>query len=116
MMHKSEKITLIIKVYKEKVKSALIASEIGEFDIHPSEDSNHVKLDAAVAWLDAFVKGEIAQFNDVYAMLPPDVWSRHKLFGLNDLIEMKMLKIAKKDLRDAWMKRPGAIRRTYGNE
>ena len=115
-MHKHEKITLITKVHTEKVKPALIAAEIGDFDLKPSDSTNHVRLNEAIAWIDSFTKIEVKHFDEVWQMLKPDVWACHKMFGLHDLIEMKMLRIVTKELKEKWVKRPGAIRRTYGSQ
>lgn len=115
MMHKQEKIESIINAYTKRVKPMLIVAEIGEFDIKPSEETNHAKLDMVIKWLDEFIKNEVTELEKVWVLCPPHVWANYKMYKLTDLVEMKMLKIAKRDFKEAWVKRPSAIRRTYGS-
>jgi hypothetical protein len=116
MMHKQEKIDLIVKVYVEKVKPSMVAAELGDFEIRPSLEMPHGKLDATITWLHDYIGKEVSEFNKVWVLCTPEVWKNYKLFKLTDLIEMKMLKIVKANLRDTWTKRPSAIRRSYGTQ
>lgn len=114
MMKKAEKTELIKNAFTDKVKHALKASEIGDFDIDPSTDHSAQKLDDTILWINEFIEGEVKEFLSVYNLRTPDIWKHYKVLGLTDLVEIKMLREVKKKINEKWKKRPSVIRRTYG--
>ena len=113
MMKKTEKVELIKVAFTTRVKHALKHAEIGEFEIQPSTDHSAHKLDETVNWINNFIESEVKEFMSAYNLVTPDTWIHYKALGLTDLAEIKILRDAKKKLKDKWYKRPSVIRRTY---
>ncbi|HPT70853.1 MAG TPA: hypothetical protein PLE74_01065 [Candidatus Cloacimonadota bacterium] len=112
---KQELAEMILKSFQDRVKPSLIDAEIGDFEVRPSTVARKEKLVDAIEWLDSFILMEVREFNEVYALCPPDRWKHYKVYKLTDLPEMKLLKEAKSKLKTKWTSRPTCIRRTYGS-
>lgn len=103
----------IVELFNKEIRDALINAEVGDFVIRPSEKMNKERLEETINWMHTFIKGEVREFKEVWALRPKEVWGNYKLFKLDDLVEVKMLREATTKLKNAWTSRPSTIRRMY---
>ena len=113
MKERKEKLKAIIQVFDAQVRGVLEDAELGDLTIRPSEKHSTEKLNELLKWLDDFIKGPVKNFATTYALCPREQWKNYQLLGLTDLAEIILLNNARKELIEAWRKRPTTIRKAH---
>lgn len=93
----------------------------GEFTVRPSPKADKHKLQEAMVWLQCFIEDEIASYVSTRRLRSEETWKHYELFSsfdenIKNMVEVKQLKQAKKEVLTEWKSRPGVLRRLYNME
>lgn len=117
MMKPSEIAYAIESTFNRNIKKYAKIAGLGEFYIRPNPKGDKAKLEKTLVWINNFVKNEVKDLADAWALVPEELWQNYQLLDLDELAECKILKKAKRDFINRWKKRPHSIRQTHhGNE
>lgn len=110
---KDEMAQAIMFIYKDHLKPAMIKAGLGDVDIRITDKISADKVHEIGIWIADICQHEAEEFLKVFNLVPAEQWEHYKIFKLNDLIEVRMLKPVKAAFISKWKARPSSIRRLY---
>jgi hypothetical protein len=113
MMKPSEIAYAIEQTFNKNISKYAKIASLGNFYIRPNPKGDKVKLEKTLIWINNFVKNEVKDLADAWALVPEELWRNYQLLDLDELAECKILKKAKRDFINRWKKRPHTIRQTH---
>lgn len=101
----------IRELFLNEVQSELVHASVGSFIVKTKKKATIEELSDTIHWLNAFSCQEVAEYKAIRKLVKDEIWENYKMLGLKDLVEVKMLRDAKKKMVSKWRKRPITIRR-----